>query len=119
MSIYDCKARGTAVATRDGDVQQILTARVRGNTATAAHPKTIVLGDEIQITSTYLGLTNAWYTVQRFEYTTKDHMTTLLLHPRVSTQGYQQERFGSVDHALQKQRQGNADKQVQEPASNE
>jgi len=118
VSEYDVKTRATVTATKYGDPQQILTATIRGNTATAAHPKTIVIGDEIQVTSTYLGLTNAWYIVQRFSYTTTDNMTTLLLHPRVSATGLQKEEIGSFEQAMQTNRRGSSDPYVPPPAEN-
>ncbi len=114
VSEYDTLAKATALATKQSNVQQILTAAIVGNVATAAHAKTILLGDEIQVTSSELGLSSAWYIVQRFEYDSKQNMSILLLHPRVSQTGLQSEQFTPIDR--EQQRKGQVDKFVPAPA---
>lgn len=116
VSEYDTLARATATVNQLKDVQMLITAQIRGNTLYATHANQIFLGDEIQITSTYLGLAAAWYIVQRFDYDSKSNMTTLLLHPRVSATGLQREEFTSVAGAMQSMRRGGpADKYIPEP----
>jgi hypothetical protein len=111
VSEQDTLARATAIVNQYKDVQQILTATIRGNVATAAHAKTILLSDEIQITSTYLGLTDAWYIVQRL-----DNISTLLLHPRVSATGLQADERPSFEMAMSKGRRGTADTYIPAPS---
>ncbi|MHC4645061.1 MAG: hypothetical protein ACYTBJ_06150 [Planctomycetota bacterium] len=120
-SEYDTLARATALVNQQKDVQQILICRIRGNVATAAHNKTMKIGDEIQITSTRLGLSSAWYIVQSFEYDSdiRNNMSTLRLHPRVSAIGLQEDERVSVEDARQGYRRGDSDKYVAEPSSNE
>jgi hypothetical protein len=116
VSEQDTLARATAIVNQYKDVQQILTATIRGNVATAAHAKTILLSDEIQITSTYLGLTDAWYIVQRFQYNSVDNISTLLLHPRVSATGLQADERPSFEMAMSKGRRGTADTYIPAPS---
>ena len=118
VSEHDTLAYGTALVAQYKDVQQILTTTIRGNTAKVAHPKTLVLGDEVSITSTYLGLAAAKYIIQNWSYDSTADMTTLLLHPRVSQVGLQPEEFGSMDQALQTSRKGDTDKFIAAPESN-
>jgi hypothetical protein len=115
VSEYDTLAKATAIVGQLANPQKMLICTIRGNTATAAHDNTIVLGDEIQITSTYLGLTNEWYIVYGFDYDTKDHMTRLMLHPRVSTTGLQKDEFTSPEKGYNTYRKGPSDKYVPAP----
>ena len=117
VSEADTLAYGTALVAQYKDVQQILTATIRGNTATAAHPKTIVLGDEISITSTYLGLTASVYIIQSWAYDSKNNMTSIVLHPRVSQVGLQKEDFDSIEQSIQTIRRGEVDKYIQPPST--
>jgi hypothetical protein len=117
VSEYDTSARGTALVGQYKDVLQMLTCTIRGNTAKAAHPKNIVLGDEISITSTYLGLAASVYIIDSWSYDSKSDVTTITFHPRVSTTGLQREEFGSMERALQKARKGNVDKVILPPES--
>lgn len=87
VSEYDTSAIGTALVNQTKDVQLMLGCTIPGNTATAAHSNTIKLGDELDITSTYLGLTNAKYIINSWSYDSRQNLTTLMLHPRVSTTG--------------------------------
>jgi hypothetical protein len=117
VSEYDTLARATALVNQYKDIQQILTASIRGNTATAAHDKTLVLGDEVSITSTYLGLSSAVYIVQRWSYDSKSNMTSLLLHPRVSQVGLQKDERPSFEMVMQDNRRGTGDRFVPPPES--
>ena len=119
VSEQDTLARATALVNQYKDVQQILTATIAGNTATVGHDKTLVLGDEVSITSAYLGLSSAVYIVQRFNYDSTNHLTRLLLHPRVSQIGLQRDETGSFETVMQNSRRGTADGYVAAPESNE
>ena len=112
----DTLARATALVNQLKDVQQMLTVTIAGNTATAAHLKTIVVSDEITVTSTYLGLSAA-YIVREFQYDSKNNETTLTLHPRVSVTGLQRDEMRSMDLALAKSRRGATDAYIPPPAS--
>ncbi|MHA2265831.1 MAG: hypothetical protein ACXAEN_25855 [Candidatus Thorarchaeota archaeon] len=87
VSEYDTSAIGTALVNQTKDVQLMLGCTIAGNTATAAHSNTIKLGDELDITSTDLGLTNAKYIINSWSYDSRSNVTTLMLHPRVSATG--------------------------------
>jgi len=119
VSEYDTLARATAICNQYKDVQQILTATIRGNTAKATHDKTLVLGDEVSITSTYLGLSASVYIVQRWSYDSQNNLTTLLLHPRVSAIGLQRDERPSFEQVMQANRRGTADRYIAAPESNE
>ena len=66
---------------RDKDVRLFLEAELPGLSA-------LRLGSEISITSTYLGLTAAVYTVTHWSFDDKAYRTFLRLHPRSSLAGY-------------------------------
>lgn len=119
VSEYDTLARATALVNQYKDIQQILNCTIRGNTATAAHGKTLVLGDEVEITSTHLGLSSAVYIVQRWAYDSRSNMTTLLLHPRVSEVGLQKDERPSFEMVMQANRRGTADRYIPEPPTHE
>lgn len=109
-SEFDTLARATALTNQYKDAQLIIIATVDGNTAKAAHDKTIVLGDEVSITSTYLGLSGAVYVVQRFEYDSRlPDKTRLTLHPRVSTVGLQTLERQTEQAAMSNMRRGTVD----------
>jgi len=116
VSEADTKAYATALVNQYANVQQIVMCTIRGNTAKVAHAKTLVLGDEVSITSTYLGLSADVYIVQRWEYDADTNLTTMLLHPRVSQTGLQREDFGSAEQAMQAFRRGDPDRYVPKPA---
>ena len=121
VSEYDTLARATALVNQYKDVQQILSVTIRGNTAKASHDKTLVLGDEVSITSTYLGLSSAVYIVQRWSYDSNPNvnLTTLLLHPRVSQVGLQKDERPSFEMVMQNFRRGSADAFIAAPETNE
>lgn len=119
VSEYDTLARATALVNQYKDVQQILSVTIRGNTAKAAHAKTLKLGDEVSITSTYLGLSAAVYIVQRWSYDSRNNLTTLLLHPRVSAIGLQRDERPSFEQSMQAYRRGTADRYIAAPETNE
>ena len=77
---------GEVLVERDEDVNLFLSAAIRGLS-------TLRLGDEVSITSTYLGLTAAKYVITFWEYTHSADTTTIRLHPRNSGKGF-------VPHAL-------------------
>ena len=68
------------------DVNLFLNADIRGLSS-------LRLGDEVSITSTYLGLTTAKYVITFWEYSYLPDRTTIRLHPRNSTKGF-------VPHAM-------------------
>ena len=86
-------AIATTLATRDCDpTLPVIRATIAGNTATAAHAKTMVLGDIVEIDSTYIwdsGGTHAYdYVVTQFIYDSTEHKTHLTFMPKSSI-GYQ------------------------------
>jgi len=109
-SQYDAETRATALLNRHKDIQKMVAqVSLRGNCLTAAHSNTIILGDEVTINSTYLGL-NATYIVQGIRYDTKTHMSTLSLHPRLSQTGIQEDFLRqSGEGAIRQQRKGDPD----------
>lgn len=117
VSEYDTLARATALVGQYKDPQLMLTATIAGNTGLASHDKTMKLGDEIQVTSTYLfnGATN-WYIVHRFQYDSSTDITTLTLHPRLSATGLQSDNIPSYERGMAKYRQGSADRYIPSPA---
>ncbi len=121
VSEHDTLARATALVNQYKDIQQILTCTIRGNTAKASHDKTLVLGDEVSITSSLLGLSSAVYIVQRWSYDSNPNvnLTTLLLHPRVSQVGLQKDERPSFEMMMQDFRRGTADRYVPAPESKE
>ena len=82
----DIATLGEVLVERDEDVNLFLNADIRGFSA-------LRLGDEVSITSTYLGLTAAKYVITFWEYLYSGDRTTIRLHPRNSTKGF-------VPHAL-------------------
>lgn len=85
----DAKAVATALSARDSDPIQIISCVISGNTFHAAHPTTVVLGDVVEITSSYLWSTASKdYVVVRWGYDSSVHKTYLTLHPKSSI-GYQ------------------------------
>ena len=86
VSDTEALALGTALAASDSEIQQMVSCRIKGNTAHAAHPLLpITLATIVEITSSYLWSTAAKdYIVAGWTYNSKEHMTTLLLHPKVS-----------------------------------
>jgi len=89
VSQYDCEQRAGALVDLHKDIQKLVpSVTLRGNTLTAAHANTIVLGDEITLNSSYLGV-NDQYIVQGVRYESRAHTTTLSLHKRMSTKGLQ------------------------------
>lgn len=72
---------GEALVERDEDVLLFLNADIRG-------VSDLRLGDEVSITSTYLGLTTEKYVITFWEYSYLPDRTTIRLHPRNSTKGF-------------------------------
>lgn len=81
MSIYETESLGKAIVERDEDVLLLLRAVVVGRTA-------LRLGEELNINSTLLGLTDKKYVITHWSYDSTMHRTTLRMHPRTSEQGY-------------------------------
>lgn len=117
ISSYDTLAKATALTEQHKDARILLTATIDGNTINATHDKTIVLGDEISITSTYLGLTASVYVVQRQEYDTRDDQTRLTLHPRASTVGMRELERKGTESIKTLVRRGTVDNYVPSNAS--
>lgn len=84
-SEYDLSALGSALVERDEDVLLFLNCDIAGLSA-------LRLGDEVSITSTYMGLTAAKYVITYWEYSYSENITKLRLHPRLSTKGFVQHR---------------------------
>ena len=80
-NIFDLVQLGEALVERDEDVNLFLNADIRGLTS-------LRLGDEVSITSTYLGLTAAKYVITFWEYSYVSNRSTIRLHPRSSTKGF-------------------------------
>ena len=89
-SEYELSALGSAIVERDEDVLLFLNCDIAGLSA-------LRLGDEVSITSTYLGLTAAKYVIIYWEYSYSGNITSLRLHPRLSTKGFVQHRIFSED----------------------
>ena len=80
-NLFDLVQLGEALVERDEDVNLFLNADIRGLTS-------LRLGDEVSITSTYLGLTAAKYVITFWEYSYGSNRSTIRLHPRKSTKGF-------------------------------
>lgn len=119
VSEADTKARADAGVAQYKDVMRMLSVRLDGNTAKAAHAKTLRLGDVVAVTSTYLGLTDVDYVVQQYSYESGADETTLLLHPKVSTTGLQEIQQKGIENIRGAHRRGTVDSYVPEPASEE
>jgi hypothetical protein len=107
VSEYDTLARATAEVNRYKDPLMMLDIMIEGNTAKAAHSKTLKLMDVVAITSTKLGLSDVDYVVQRFHYDSKRDETNLVLHPKASTTGLTElETYQSAAQIRQDTRKG-------------
>jgi hypothetical protein len=83
FSQYDCTQLASKLVTRNKDTNLYLEAEIGGLS-------TLRLGDEVSITSSYLGLTAEKYTVTHWAYDSPTYRTLIRLHPRASTTGYQE-----------------------------
>lgn len=116
VSEQDTLARATALTGQNSGALRIISATVAGNTAKDSHNKTMVLGDEVSLTSTYFNLAAAVHIVQRYSYNSQNDTTTLLLHPRVSATGLQADERPSFEMAMQKWRRGTSDNFIPPPS---
>lgn len=82
VSLYDCTALADQEVDRNKDERLYLEAELGGLSA-------LRLGSEVNITSTYLGLTNTKYTVTHWSFDSNEYRTRIRLHPRASGTGYQ------------------------------
>lgn len=80
-SEYETTELGKNVVERDEDVHLLLKAVIMGRSG-------LRLGEELNINSTLLGLTDQKYVITHWSYNSTTHQTTARLHPRTSTQGY-------------------------------
>ena len=80
---YDCTQLADKLVNQNKDVRLYLQAEIGGLSA-------LRLGDEVSITSSYLGLTTEVYTVTHWAYNMTTYRTSIRLHPRASTTGYQE-----------------------------
>ena len=81
VSEYETSAAGTALVTRDKDVQQVLAASLQGLDSTYR------LGTEVSVTSTWLNLSAVAYVVTRWSYDSESNTSNITLHPRASVSG--------------------------------
>ncbi|MHA2265476.1 MAG: hypothetical protein ACXAEN_24060 [Candidatus Thorarchaeota archaeon] len=88
VSDYHAKTLGAALVEREEDGHLMLEAEFTGNIAHATHDHTLKLGDEVSITSTYLGLTAEVYVITNWVYDSTQHKSTIRLHKRTSTKGF-------------------------------
>ena len=112
---YDTLKKATALTNRYKDARLIISATIDGNTALSSHDKTLKLGDEVSITSTFLNISAAVYVVQQFTYSSKSNITRLLLHPRASTTGMQRPERMTQQAATNQMRRGSVDNYVGSP----
>lgn len=82
LSDYDCAALADTLVAQNKDVKLYLQAELPGLS-------TLRLGDEVSITSTFLGLTAQVYTITHWAYSPSSYRTSIRLQPRASTTGYQ------------------------------
>lgn len=100
MTYRDAVELGTALVERDEDLHLFLDATIAGYS-------TYELGDEVSITSTYLGLTAEKYVVTYFAYDHATWRTQLRLHPRVSNGFVNRVVYGEYIRDLDRQTQDN------------
>lgn len=85
LTDYDAAQLASKLVTRDKDAHLFLQAELGGLSS-------LRLGNEVSITSTYLGLTAAVYVVTHWRYDSKNYRTHIRLYPRTaaSTIGFQE-----------------------------
>jgi len=106
LSDYDCAQMADKLVARDKDVHLFLEAEIGGLSA-------LRLGDEVSITSTYLGLTAQVYTITHWQFNLKNYRTRIRLHPRASTTGYTTNvSFTQVRDTIESQRTTQQDRYV-------
>ena len=88
---YDSDQTAEYLVEKDDDILLYLTATLSGLDTSYR------LGTKVAVTSTVLDLSGADYLVTRWQYDTKDHRTTITLHPRSSV-GYTDPRGLQVGH---------------------
>ena len=109
---YDCESLADSLVTRNKDCKLYLEAVIGGLS-------TLRIGDEVSITSTYLGLAAAVYTITHWSYDSKSYRTTIRLQPRASTTGYQSnESFDKIKKLFDDTHAIKRDKYIAEPYTN-
>lgn len=108
VSEYEVTELGKALVTRDGDVHLYLRAEIAGLSA-------MRLGEEVNITSTYLGLPGTGdeskYVITHWTYNSNSARTSIRLHPRQSTGFIQHRMFGEhIKHIIDEAKLMEADK---------
>jgi len=113
ISEYDCKTAATNLVARDKDVRLFLEAILGGLSA-------LRIGDEVSITSSYLGLTAQVYTVTHWAFDSKAYRTTIRLHPRYSLIGYTENKnITTLSSLIDGQKMTQAEQYIPAPYSNE
>jgi hypothetical protein len=103
LSTADATAMATALCHKNCELSYMLKAELAGLSS-------IRLGDYIEVTSTWLNLTNATYTVTKWEYNSSSYRTSITLEPR-TTLGYSE--AGGIEgyrRASEKGRQEQSDR---------
>lgn len=85
---YELTELGTALVERDEDALLFLRCEIAGLSA-------LRLGDEVSITSSYMGLTAEVYVITEWEFGWGENITRLRFHPRLSTKGFVKHRIFS------------------------
>lgn len=103
---YDCTQLASKLVARDKDVKFLLQAELGGLSA-------LRLGDEVSITSTYLGLTAQVYVIIYWAFDLSSYRTIVRLSPRASQTGHKESQILTEPRTLKETvRQLEADKYV-------
>lgn len=89
----DAKDVGAALVERDEDMQFILVATIAGLSS-------LRLGDHVEVTSTYLGISGVDYWVVQFKYDSELYETHLVLHPDSASDKFIEATFRAEDMRL-------------------